>query len=315
MQNELKDSQGWLGYTFPRTVRKVAWAAIGANSLWGAFIVLGSPTQTGASPFDAAVTNLAGAVAFFALLAWEFTDEQRRKSFRQNFRQKQIAIGDREVYQKVDEASGEVRTFSKLKPVDDDWIIRRIDRWGVVETATTGGNPLPTVGPAKGALLEQLVAQHQPKLIVDVGSFVGYAAIRMARRQPSGGLTVTLEKEFRWHAAARRFVWQAKLWQQYPWEPNPERRVDCLLGDALDLMPLVREKHGQVRPHAPAARSQNSRIWPLNIRSGREGSWHICAWQADMLLIDAKVSEYREYLRVAEDCGLLKAYSLDVPWR
>jgi hypothetical protein len=34
-----------------------------------------------------------------------------------------------------------------------------------------------------------------------------------------------------------------------------------------------------------------------------------------MLLIDAKVSEYREYLRVAEDCGLLKAYSLDVPWR
>jgi predicted O-methyltransferase YrrM len=41
-----------------------------------------------------------------------------------------------------------------------------------------------------------------------VGTFVGYAAIRMGRRQAEGALTVTIEKEWRWWLAARRFVWQ-----------------------------------------------------------------------------------------------------------
>ena len=146
------------------------------------------------------------------LLAFEFWDENRRKDFRNLVTRKQIEIGDRELYKKVDKSTGEVRKYSKLKPVDDDWILRRIDRWGVVETYESKGNPLPTVGPAKGKILEDLVAEYQPNLIVDVGSFVGYAAIRMGRRQPAGGLTVTVEKDFRWFVSASRFVWQAKLW-------------------------------------------------------------------------------------------------------
>ena len=206
------------------------------------------------------------------LLAFEFWDENRRKDFRNLVTRKQIEIGDRELYKKVDKSTGEVRKYSKLKPVDDDWILRRIDRWGVVETYESKGNPLPTVGPAKGKILEDLVAEYQPNLIVDVGSFVGYAAIRMGRRQPAGGLTVTVEKDFRWFVSASRFVWQAKLWQQYPWDPPPSNRVKCLLGDALALMPQLAAEYGA----------------------------------ADLLFIDGKPSEYMQYLQAAESAGLVR---------
>lgn len=39
LEDELKDSQGWLGYVLPRPVRKVALGVLGANSLWGAFVL------------------------------------------------------------------------------------------------------------------------------------------------------------------------------------------------------------------------------------------------------------------------------------
>eukprot|EP00802_Teleaulax_amphioxeia_P021601 Tamp_21969.p1 GENE.Tamp_21969~~Tamp_21969.p1 ORF type:complete len:361 (+),score=94.38 Tamp_21969:53-1084(+) len=273
LEDEIRDNTGAISYVFPRPVRKVVWGAFAANSFWGALVLW---TRYAAEGDDADLSNVIGnletAAVLAALFAYEFWDEGRRKSFRKNLTSRQVEIGDREVYQKVDESTGKVRKYSKLKPVDDDWILRRIDRWGVVETATTGGNPLPTVGPAKGKILEELVAEHKPKLIVDVGSFVGYAAIRMGRRQPEGALTVTIEKDFRWWASASRFVWQAKLWQQYPWEPESNRRVKCLLGDALELMPAVAEEYGA----------------------------------ADMIFIDGKPSEYFEYLRVAEACGLVR---------
>ena len=236
LEDEIRDNTGAISYVFPRPVRKVVWGAFGANSFWGALVLW---TRYAAEGDEADLSNVIGnletAAVLAALLAFEFWDEGKRKSFRKNLTSRQVAIGDREFYKKVDESTGKVRKYSKLKPVDDDWILRRIDRWGVVETATTGGNPLPTVGPAKGKILEELVAEHAPKLIVDVGSFVGYAAIRMGRRQPEGALTVTIEKDFRWWASASRFVWQAKLWQQYPWDSESNRRVECLFGDALGL--------------------------------------------------------------------------------
>jgi len=208
LEDEIRDNTGAISYVFPRPVRKVVWGAFAANSFWGALVLW---TRYAAEGDDADLSNVIGnletAAVLAALFAYEFWDEGRRKSFRKNLTSRQVEIGDREVYQKVDESTGKVRKYSKLKPVDDDWILRRIDRWGVVETATTGGNPLPTVGPAKGKILEELVAEHKPKLIVDVGSFVGYAAIRMGRRQPEGALTVTIEKDFRWWASASRFVW------------------------------------------------------------------------------------------------------------
>lgn len=50
------------------------------------------------------------------------------------------------------------------------------------------------IGPEKGAILDSLVQLVQPKLVVELGSFVGYSAVRTARLlQPGQGKVVCVE--------------------------------------------------------------------------------------------------------------------------
>lgn len=58
--------------------------------------------------------------------------------------------------------------------VNDDWILRRLERWGKKEG-------MPFLGQKKGAILQQLVQQRQPKLAVEVGTMAGYSAILIAQ--------------------------------------------------------------------------------------------------------------------------------------
>jgi hypothetical protein len=58
--------------------------------------------------------------------------------------------------------------------VDDDWIARRLERWGKRDG-------MPFLGPNKAAILQQLVAQQQPQLAVEVGTMAGYSAIKIAQ--------------------------------------------------------------------------------------------------------------------------------------
>ena len=48
-------------------------------------------------------------------------------------------------------------------------------------------------GPEKGAILERLVAQQQPALAVELGTFLGYGTARIARQLVSGARVVTVE--------------------------------------------------------------------------------------------------------------------------
>ncbi len=50
--------------------------------------------------------------------------------------------------------------------VNDDWIVRRLERWG-------RRDGMPFVGPTKGAVLQQLVADKAPRLVVEVGTMAG----------------------------------------------------------------------------------------------------------------------------------------------
>ncbi len=50
--------------------------------------------------------------------------------------------------------------------VDDDWIARRLERWGKRDN-------MPFIGPAKGTILQQLVADKKPQTAVEVGTMAG----------------------------------------------------------------------------------------------------------------------------------------------
>ena len=68
---------------------------------------------------------------------------------------------------------------------------------------------MPFVGPEKGAIIQQLVRELQPNLVVEVGSLCGYSAITLAQALPQSARLITIEKDFLWTLAARRFIYQA----------------------------------------------------------------------------------------------------------
>jgi predicted O-methyltransferase YrrM len=88
---------------------------------------------------------------------------------------------------------------------------------------------LPIIGPAKGRLLEEVVARHRPMRVLEVGTLVGYSAILMARRLPSGGKILTLEANPRAVETATENLQRAGL----------ADRVEIVSGDARRTIPTL----------------------------------------------------------------------------
>jgi len=69
--------------------------------------------------------NVTGLLVSAYLFQLDQASAETRVERRKEIREAQIEFGDREVYVNQD---GE--WMSKLKEVDDDWILRRLERWG-----------------------------------------------------------------------------------------------------------------------------------------------------------------------------------------
>eukprot|EP00850_Spirogloea_muscicola_P015943 SM000126S26319 [mRNA] locus=s126:155769:157810:- [translate_table: standard] len=200
MEDELKDARNFFDYLAPRPLRRL-YFGFGAVSCTVGFVIslsklLADPgLEVAAGDSNNVGINLLGIILFISLFA------EKRVEQRQQIRESQIKKGDREVFVN---ARGE--KMSKLKPVDDEWIIRRLDRWGQQEF-------LPQIGPK-------------------VGSFTGYSAIKMAQAMPAGCSIISFEKDFSWHLVAKRFVWQAKF----------SSKIDVRWGDAIQKVPRLQRK-------------------------------------------------------------------------
>ena len=89
---------------------------------------------------------------------------------------------------------------------------------------------LPVIGREKGRVLQRLLAKHQPRRGIEVGSLFGYSAILLAAAMPRGARLTCIEA----NPYLARFV-----------ESNVEqaglaRRVRVIVGDALRVLPLLR---------------------------------------------------------------------------
>jgi len=104
-----------------------------------------------------------------------------------------------------------------LKPAD---VLRSIER----EARRKG---LPIIGPARGAFLDEAVIAHHPDRVLEVGTCVGYSAIRMARLLGDGGLVTCVEIDPGYARVAASNVAMAGL----------SDKVEILIGDAKKLLP------------------------------------------------------------------------------
>lgn len=84
------------------------------------------------------------------------------------------------------------------------------------------------IGQEKGQILEGLLEKHRPRSVLEVGTFLGYSSIRIARHLPEGGRLVSIEKDPVSAAAARTILRTAAV--------DLEDRVQLLVGAAQDRL-------------------------------------------------------------------------------
>jgi predicted O-methyltransferase YrrM len=89
---------------------------------------------------------------------------------------------------------------------------------------------LPIIGPKRGLFLDEVIEQHRPTTILEVGTLVGYSAIRMARHLHDGGRVTCVElSEERARTASANFE-RAGL----------ADRIGVILGDARSVLPTLK---------------------------------------------------------------------------
>jgi predicted O-methyltransferase YrrM len=95
--------------------------------------------------------------------------------------------------------------------------------------ATPQGIPAIQLGQSEGKFLELLVRLVGAKKIVEVGTLVGYSAIRMATALPAGGKLLTIEYEAKHAEVARGNLARAGL----------ADRVEVIVGAGKDILPRL----------------------------------------------------------------------------
>ena len=98
------------------------------------------------------------------------------------------------------------------------------------------GKGLPIIGPVRGAFLDEVIMEHRPARILEVGTLVGYSAIRMARLLKTGGRITCVELSPDFAKVAMSNFEKAGL----------ADRVQVLVGDAKKVLPKIEGSYDMV---------------------------------------------------------------------
>ncbi len=110
-----------------------------------------------------------------------------------------------------------------------DDVLRSIE----AEALTRG---LPIIGPGRGAYLDELVVQYKPRRVLEIGTLVGYSAIRMGRLLPRGGRITCIDSNPAYVQIAKSNI--AKAWLS--------ERIKVITGDAVKVIPKLTGQYDMV---------------------------------------------------------------------
>lgn len=132
---------------------------------------------------------------------------------------------------------------------------------------------LPSIGPIKGKIIEDVIKQYKPKKALEIGTLHGYSAILIANiilsgkydnenfnseRSSTEPILISVEKDQRLANIARKNIEKARL----------SEKIQVINGDALEVIPRLKSKF-------------------------------------NMIFLDATKSEYLKYLQLIEKYSLL----------
>lgn len=116
----------------------------------------------------------------------------------------------------------EVVRKSRINQMSAKLVLKEIENVADAES-------LPIIGPKKGELLGQIIKKHKPKVIVEVGTLVGYSAILMSQYLFKGGKIITIEVD----------PYFAKIAQRNLQKAGVEDLVEIKVGDAKRILPKL----------------------------------------------------------------------------
>lgn len=90
-------------------------------------------------------------------------------------------------------------------------------------------NPRMASGPVQGRFLQLLCQLMQPKKVLEIGTFTGFATICMARGMASDGLLTTIEANEEYEGIIRKYLAKAAV----------ADRVRLIIGDAKEVIPTL----------------------------------------------------------------------------
>jgi predicted O-methyltransferase YrrM len=88
---------------------------------------------------------------------------------------------------------------------------------------------LPIIGPKRGIFLDEIIEKHRPSTILEVGTLVGYSAIRMGRHLKPGQRIVCVELREDLARTAQSNFTRAGL----------ADRIEVIVGDARKVLPAL----------------------------------------------------------------------------
>jgi predicted O-methyltransferase YrrM len=97
------------------------------------------------------------------------------------------------------------------------------------ETHLHAMNPRMASGPVQGRFLQILCQLMQPKKVLEIGTFTGFATICMTRGMGSDGLLTTIEANEEYEGVIRKYLAKAAV----------ADRVRLIIGDAKEVIPTL----------------------------------------------------------------------------
>lgn len=116
-----------------------------------------------------------------------------------------------------------IEEYTEAFTTSQDDTLTAIERWAHLHTA----QPQMVCGPYQGQLLTMLCRSSHARCAVEVGAFVGYSTVCMARGLDNGATLHSFEINEEYESVIRRHLAMAKV----------DDRVTLHIGDAKELIP------------------------------------------------------------------------------
>ena len=130
-------------------------------------------------------------------------------------------------------------------------------------------------GHLQGRILAMIAHMIKPKVILEIGTFTGYSALSFAEGLAEGGKIITIDINEELEDMVRKYILKANL----------QKVIDYRVGDAITIIPMVKEEIDLV--FIDADKGNYANYFQLTVDKVKSGGFII----ADNVLWSGKVLE------------------------